>query len=191
MVLHIDAPFPVRAHVGPAGIFVLVLLGVVGELAGSDIIIETVFHEFAGGVAGAVPLLLLGLDVPLEGFVILQFQPQGKVAGIVGVTGDFRNLAGQTVHVEDFLLAAGGGIHNVVAGAVGRFPAVPEPVGFLEPVGPDAGGIHHLADFLGGKAGGLLIVGLGDLLRLLRFLGPCGEADTEGGQKNANNLFHG
>ena len=71
VVLDIDAHAAVRGDVGPGGILVLVLLGVVGELGRCDVIVETVLHELTGGVAGAVALLRLGLHIPLEVLVVL------------------------------------------------------------------------------------------------------------------------
>ena len=69
--------------------------------------------------------------------------------GVVGVPGDFRDLAGQLGHVKDLGLGAGGGVHNVILGALGRFPAVPELVRVPEPVGGDTGRVHKVLDALG------------------------------------------
>ena len=171
VILHIQADGAVRAHVRPVGIFVGMLFGVPGEGFGGDIIVETIFHELAGGVAGAVPLLRLGFHIPLEAFVFLELQLQVQVLGVVRVTGYFRELAGQLFQVEDFLFGAGGGVYQVIAGTFGRFPAVPEFIAVGEPVGTDAGAVHHIAHALAGEAGGLGIIGL---LYLAGFLGLLG-----------------
>ena len=170
VVFDIHSQLSVRAHVGPGGVLVRVFVRVVGELAGGYVIVKTVFYELARSVSGAVAFLRLGLEVPLEVFVVLEFQVQRQVLGVVGVTGDFRYLTRQFLQVKELFLAARGGVHHVVAGAVGRFPAVPELVRVPEPVGTDFGGVHHIAQALGREAGGLLIIGR---------LGRCGNAQAQ------------
>ena len=159
VVLDIKADISVRAHIGPGGVLVLVLVRVIGEHSGGDVIVETIFYELAGSVSGAVPLFRLGLEVPLEVLVVLELQAQGQVLGVVRVAGDVRNLPSQFLQVKELFLAARGGVHHVVAGAIGRFPAIPEFVRIPEPVGTDLGGINHVAQTLGREARGLLVIG--------------------------------
>ncbi len=179
VVFHVHAHAAVRAHVGPGGVFVLMLLRVPGEFLGCDIVIETIFYELVRGASQAVQLGGFGGEIPLETFVFLEFQVQVQVLGVVGVTGDFRELTGQFGKVENLALVACGGIDNKIVDTLCRFPAVPELVTLREPVGADAGAVHHFAQRLGGKPCSLLVIGLLHFVRLLRLLRLQRQAQTQ------------
>ena len=179
VVFHVHAHAAVRAHVGPGGVFVLMLLSVPGEFPGGKVVIETIFYELVRGASQAVQLGGFGGEIPLETFVFLEFQVQVQVLGVVGVTGDFRELTGQFGKVENLALVACGGIDNKIVDTLCRFPAVPEFVAVGEPVGADAGAVHHFAQRLGGKPCSLLVIGLLHFVRLLRLLRLQRQAQTQ------------
>ena len=179
VVLHVHTHAAVRAHIGPGRIFVLMLFRVPGELLSGDVIVEAVLHELIRGASQAVQLGCFGGEVPLETFVFLEFQVQVQVLGVVGVTGDFRELTGQFGKVENLALVACGGIDNKIVDTLCRFPAVPKLVTLREPVGADAGAVHHFAQRLGGETGGLFVIGLLHFVRLLRLLRLQRQAQTQ------------
>ena len=169
VVLEEDTQLTVRRHVGPTGIFGLMLFRVPGEFPGVYVVVEPIFYKVFGIVPKGILLHGLGRHVPLEALVFLELQAlDGEMLGIVRVPGNLRELAGQFLQVKDFLLGAGGGIHNVIVGAIGRSPTIPETVAAGEPVGTDLGRIHHLAHFFGGKPFGQVVIGLGNLPALAK-----------------------
>ena len=108
--------------------------------------------------------------------------------GVVRVTGDFGDLHRQALHVEDFALAAGRRVHQVVFRALGGLVAVPEAIVVCEPVRGDFGGIDHLADAFLGEAGGEAVVCLRDFpgftRRSLLGGGRKGQEEDEYGEES-------
>ncbi len=168
MVLHVYTPLAVRRNIGPVRIERVVLVGVKSKVSGSDVVIETVFYIFPGGVSERIQLFGMGVKVETEGLVVHQRQVQRKMLRIVRVVSDFTYLAGQFRHIEYLRLTAARRVHYIIIGSLGRAPGIPELVRVAEPVGADAGGIDHLLQFGTGEARGKLIIRPGRAIVLRR-----------------------
>ena len=173
---------PVRMVVG--GLVVLEL----AQGPGRDRVLEVV-DPLAGRAPGVVLLLVLilllhflflflvlhllvlgGLHLEVEDVVADEADvADGQMLPVPWIAGDARQFRGDAIVVEQEGARAGAGIDDVVEGAVGVLPLVPEPLAALDPAGIDGGGMHHVPDAIGREAGGEVVVrrsGLG--IRLLR-----------------------
>ena len=187
VVLDIDAAGAVRGDIRPVGILLLLLLVGIGQLLRGDLIGEMVADRTLLRAAERIGLRAGGLDVELEVLVVLELQPLHRdVRRVEGVADDFGELHGQLRHVEDLGFGLLRRIHNEVFRPFGSPPAIPELVGILEPVRADAGRIDHLGNLLLGEALGKTVIGLADVIVLLRGLlrrGRQGQAAHQKGNE--------